>query len=268
MNDQQASVPGRLLDQAPCGMALLDPQGRVSWANAALANMLGMQPGSLAGQAADKLPEPANRVLLADQQLLQLHDASGERWLQRETHAADAESLLIVQDITEQQRLDSENRHLRQQVEDLKLNDDLTGLPNKRAITQALELQISRSRRYQNPLSVVMVHIALQDDQVELLSNGADPLVLGVSRFLRDRLRWVDQIGRWEENIFILVLPETSKADADGLVEKIQAEQDTLHLPPPLENTRPILSFGSGYWQKGDDMRTLLRQVSNDLAGD
>ena len=122
-----------------------------------------------------------------------------------------------MRDVTAEDDLRRENQLPHQQIQDLKLTDDLTGLPNRRAISQAPELQISRSRRHRNPLSVVLVHIGLQDDQVELLRDSADPLVLGVSRFLRDRLRWVDQIGRWEENIFLLVLPETEQADARGL---------------------------------------------------
>ena len=204
-------------------------------------------------------------MLFAEETLLQIHAGDGERWLRRESHPGDSETLLLLHDVTLQTRLDSENQRLRQQVQDLKLNDELTGLPNKRAITQALEMQISRSRRYQNPLSVVMVHIALDDSQIETVSGGADPLVLGVSRFLRDRLRWVDQIGRWEDNIFILVLPETERADALGLVEKIRAEQNSLQLPAPLEGVRPVLSFGTACWEKGNDMRTLLRQVTQDL---
>lgn len=267
-NTEPSTLPSGLFEQAPCGMALLDPTGRINWANQALAELLGMTTDALSGQSAEQLPGPASKVLFADQPLVQFQGAGGERWLQRETRASEQESLLIIHDVTERQRLHSENRRLRKQVEDLKLNDDLTGLPNRRAITQALELQISRSRRYQNPLSVVLVHIGLQEQHLDRLNGEFGQVVLGVSRFLRDRLRWVDQIGRWDENVFILVLPETEKIDADQLVEKIRNEQSSMHLQPPLDHIHPVLSFGTGYWQKGDDLRTLLRQVSRDLAGD
>ena len=187
--------------------------------------------------------------------------------MRREVHEQGDSTLLVFQDITEQQRLDSENQRLRQQVQDLKLNDDLTGLPNKRAITQALELQISRSRRYQNPLSLVLVHVGLDDEQIRTLQTGVEPVVLGVSRYLRDRLRWVDQIGRWDENIFVLVLPETGEQETNGLVDKIRNEQAAMLLPEPFDKIRPSLSFGVAYWQKGDDMRTLLRRATSELAG-
>lgn len=265
---EPVTLPSGLFEQAPCGMALLDPAGRINWANQAMAELLGVTTDALSGQSAEQLPGHASKVLFADQPLVHFQGAEGERWLQRETRAGEMESLLIIHDVTDRQRLDSENRRLRKQVEDLKLNDDLTGLPNRRAITQALDLQISRSRRYQNPLSVVLVHIGVPEHHLDRLNGEFDQIVLGVSRFLRDRLRWVDQIGRWDENVFILVLPETEKNDADHLVEKIRNEQSSIQLQPPFEEIHPVLSFGTGYWQKGDDMRTLLRQVSQDLAGE
>ena len=262
-----ATLPGGLFEQAQCGVALLDDNGRVSWANPTLGQMLGLGSEELLGQHTHELPDKAALLLGGESGPVQLLDPQGsERWLQRDP-ATDA-SLCLVQDVTEQQRLSRENERLRQQVAELKLTDDLTGLPNKRAITQAMELQISRSRRYKNPLSLVMVHVGLEEQVVAQIDGSVDPLILGVARFLRDRLRWVDQIGRWEDNIFVLVLPETEKQHADGLVQKIQDELPGLQLPQPFEGIQPVLSFGVACWQKGDDMRTLLRQVTQDLQDD
>ena len=97
---------------------------------------------------------------------------------------------------------------------------------------------------------------------------STDPATLAVSRYLRDRLRWVDQIGRWEEDQFLLVLPETGEADARGLLDKIVNEQDSMQLPEPYDDLRPQLRFGMACWSKGDDMRTLLRKAHQDLIGD
>ena len=171
---------------------------------------------------------------------------------------------MILTDVSAQEQLAEENARLRQQIEDLKLTDDLTGLPNQRAISQALDLHVSRSRRYQNPLSTVLVHIDITSaDGVQPFST--DPIILAVSRFLRDRLRWVDQIARWEDNLFLLVLPETGEEDAKSLLEKIGKEQHTMHLPESAGDLRPTLTFGLGCWRKGDDMRVLLRRTMQHL---
>jgi len=259
-------IPTGIFEQSGLGLALLDSERRLDWINPTLARLVDADASSLMGVTPGDLPESLATLLFGKSELVHLHHAGDERWFRRETLEQADTTLLVFLDVSELQRLEKENRRLRQQVEDLKLNDDLTGLPNKRAITQALDLQISRSRRYQNPLSVVMVHIGLADSQIHALKSGTDPLVLATSRFLRDRLRWVDQIGRWEDNIFVLVLPETGQQDTDGLVEKISNEQTNMPLPEGLEELRPTLSFGTAYWQKGDDMRALLRRATDELA--
>ena len=261
-----AHIDQNLLQELPVGLLIVAADGRIEFANAHISELLGMREEQLLCNTLTDLPTQAQR-LLASEPLL-YHDIGNQRWIKRETHrAADGERLHMLMDVSEQERLAEENARLRQQVEDLRLTDELTGLPNRRAISQALDLQVSRSRRYQNPLSVVLAVVDLQHlASVRPLST--DPVVLAVSRFLRDRLRWVDQIGRWDEDEFVLVLPETSHDDAEALLDKIRAEQETMRLPEPYDDIRPQLAFGLACWSKGDDMRTLLRRAHDNLRGD
>jgi diguanylate cyclase (GGDEF)-like protein len=256
-------IDRELLDDLPIGLLLLDRDDRVGWANRRLAELLGMPDTNLTGQQLGQLSQEAQRLLATEPQLYR--DEVGQRWIRRMVQrGAAGERLVMLTDETEQERLAEENARLRQQVEDLKLTDELTGLPNRRAITQSLELHVSRSRRYQNPLSTVLVHIDMHRfTGVQPMST--DPVILGVSRFLRDRLRWVDQIARWEDTVFLLVLPETTEEDARGLLDKIAAEAHNMPLPEAFGDLLPGLSFGLACWQKGDDVRTLLRRAVQDL---
>ena len=252
-----------LLQHLSVGLVLFDTDGKIAWANDTIADMSGNHSDALMGQKVSELPKATQDLLTHEPKLVAM--GNDQRWVTREIHRDDqGQQLLVVTDVTEQERLAEENARLHRQVEDLKLTDELTGLPNKRAITQALDLHISRSRRYQNPLSTVLVHVDMHHlDGVQPLAT--DPLILGVSRFLRDRLRWVDQIARWEDNLFLLVLPETNETDARSLVDKIEAEQDSMLLPDSAPTARPRLAFGTACWKKGDDMRTLLNASLGDL---
>lgn len=261
------SHPSLPMNESQCGLALLDADGRLEWTNNNLAAMLGTTPEALIGKATGTLPAEARAWFSDNRQPMQWLDAQGGvHPLRIERHDIGDKTLVALHDITVLRDLRAQNEHLQRRLLDLKLNDDLTGLPNRRAITQALELQISRSRRYDNPLSIILVQIGLQDEHIELVRESADVLVLGVSRFLRDRLRWVDQIGRWDQHVFLVVLPETTLEDARGLVNKIHNELQELELPAPLQAQKPRLDFGIGIWEKGDDLRTLLRSASQDLA--
>ena len=263
---EMAQIDSNLLNKLPFGLMTIDPRGRIGTLNDALCKLLGVVPKDLAGRDLKDLPAPVRQLLATEPQLF--HDLNDQRWLRRQAYTGHSgERLLLLVDVTDQERLAEENARLRQQVEDLKLTDELTGLANRRAISQALDLHVSRSRRYKNPLSAVLVAVDLHKlASVRPLST--DPVTLAVSRFLRDRLRWVDQIGRWEEDQFLLVLPETSESDARGLLDKIVSEQDSMQMPEPYDDLRPQLRFGLACWSKGDDMRTLLRKAHQDLTGD
>lgn len=244
-------------DQAPCGMLLLDADGLATWCNATLERLSGMTRAEILGLSAEQL----GRFVAPEGKLI-LNHGGRERWLHLSRQPDGlGRTLLTYQDLAREQELELQIERLSHQVEDLKLTDDLTGLLNRRAVTQALDQQISRSRRYQNPLSVVLVHVGLQPEATAPTDDVRNKILLGVSRFLRDRLRWVDQIGRWENNVFVMVLPETSEEEAHNLVEKIIDENGLILLPAPFTPTDLDLAFGIGRWRKGDDIRTLLRSV-------
>jgi len=253
----------KLLEKLPLGLALIEPNGTIGWCNDQLSGLLGTTPAALLDRRWQDLDDPARRLLGGETRVL--HVPASRRWVSAALQDADGGRLFaVLTDVTAEEQLAEENARLRQQVEDLKLTDELTGLPNKRAISQALELHVSRSRRYNNPLSTVLVYVDLQPlAGVQPLST--DSVVLSVSRYLRDRLRWVDQIARWEDNVFLLVLPETTEDDARGLLDKIVGEQSSMVLPEACGDDRPGLGFGLACWQKGDDMRTLLRRALRDL---
>jgi diguanylate cyclase (GGDEF)-like protein len=252
-----------LLQDLPTGLLLLDENGRIGWCNDSIIELLDMPAAELFDKTIAQLDERAQQLLATEPSIF--HIPASRRWINRNiVRGEDGQRLLTIVDVSAQEELAEENARLRQQVEDLKLTDELTGLPNKRAISQSLDLHISRSRRYQNPLGVVLVHLDLQAfGGVQPLSS--EPAVLAVSRFLRDRLRWVDQIARWEDNIFLLVLPETTEQDARQLLQKIADEQEGMELPESCGDLRPQLTFGLACWQKGRDMRTLLRDALNNL---
>lgn len=258
MARSEATLPTEFFEHLETGLGLFDQDGQLSWANPALASLLATSPADLA--AAPEL----QKMLSSPQQTLLIERDEREIWLDCEARANTDGTLLVVRDVSEQQQLAQQNQQLTEQVAELKLTDDLTGLPNRRAISQVLELQISRSRRYQNPLSLVMVKVSGENGPFG--PDHADTVMLGVAHYLRDRLRWVDQIGRWDDNTFVLVLPETEKGDAVALIDKLQNEQSCLRIAPPLSHLNPELAFGLAHWSKGDDMRTLLRATSENLA--
>jgi diguanylate cyclase (GGDEF)-like protein len=165
-------------------------------------------------------------------------------------------------DVSEEEFLREESIRLKQQVEELTLTDELTGLANERAFHRVLNAQVTRSRRYTNPLSLAVVEIDAELEETETTSE----IILAVSRYLRDRLRWVDLIARWSDGQFMLILPETNAADARNILTKIKNDFTADLLPDSVNNEAIGLNIGISEWQKGNDGRLLMKRTMDALA--
>ena len=102
--------------------------------------------------------------------------------------------------------------------------DTLTGLPNRRAFEEALSDEISRARRSGAPLSVVVADLdrfkAVNDRHGHL---AGDELLRAVAAALRGELRRHDTCFRWAGDEFALLLPATSRTEADAACARLSA---------------------------------------------
>jgi len=206
-----------------------------------------------ANPAAETLLPDAVRRLAPDHPLLQAADTGGI-WEWRDARGeprpfeVTARALpggvraLLLRDTSDQARL-------REELAAQTLKDPLTGLLSLRGLIVALEPQVSRSRRYDSPLSAV----ALRLDGI-----AEEPALLAISRMLRDKLRWADLVARIEEDTFIVVLPETRLGDARRLIEKLHAELGVCCSELALR-----VQFGVVEWSRADSAQTLVRRATD-----
>jgi len=115
------------------------------------------------------------------------------------------------------------NARLYQQMEHLATRDALTGLLNRRAALTQLGHEYERARRYQNPLSVIVVDF---DDFKEINDThghaAGDSALKGFANLLGHTLREVDLAGRMGGDEFLVVLPETDSQGALLVAERIR----------------------------------------------
>lgn len=251
---------------SPCGMLVLDDSGRIQWLNQALEEMLELPAERLLGHSLETLPYATHMGLFKGSGLMHLigPGLSRERWLQCTVQERDAGAPVskFFQDVTELVRLQHENEKLQQQVEELTITDELTGLANQRALNRALNTQVTRSRRYQNPLSLAIIELL---DPSAAAAEFSDPVILATSRYLRDRLRWVDLLARWDHNHFVVILPETTAQEGVELLEDISKGFAQVSIPEPDAHRKLMLSIGLAQWEKGNDARLLLDRAAEDL---
>jgi GGDEF domain-containing protein len=245
-------------------MAFL-PEGLLAWANESAVMMYGTDASLLIGSRLEDVPlrGPRNAGALVDGARYEWVRASGqsfnETFVANVVKAGSSERpltlVLLIPGETPKADVISlgdvlGGRHaLRPKAGRV---DPNSGLLDRASISGTLEAEVSRSRRYANPLSIVFVGITVEASWP--VTNGDDPMQ-EVSQLLKEETRWADNIGRWDADLLLMVLAETDFAAASSLVAKLGRRLDNM-----------VVRFGQAQWQRGDDATLLCRRALHDLS--
>jgi diguanylate cyclase (GGDEF)-like protein len=94
--------------------------------------------------------------------------------------------------------------------------DSLTGLYNRRALTEQLTRAAARARRHDEPLSLLMIDLDRFKQTNDTFGHEAgDQVLCTLADCLRDVLRSDDIYGRWGGDEFLVALPVTEAAGAE-----------------------------------------------------
>lgn len=102
-------------------------------------------------------------------------------------------------------------------------HDPLTGLPNRRALDEFLEAELSRAERFARPLAVALLDCdgfkRLNDRSGHLAGDAA---LQQIGEMLRRELRAYDGVFRLGGDEFVVVLPETDQMGAEHVFERLR----------------------------------------------
>jgi diguanylate cyclase (GGDEF)-like protein len=116
------------------------------------------------------------------------------------------------------------NLKLREELREQATHDPLTGLCNRRYLEENLARELHRARRGNLPLCVVMLDLDnFKPFNDTFGHNAGDSILRGLAHALRENLRKSDISCRYGGDEFVLVLPDSSLADAQQRVEQIRA---------------------------------------------
>jgi diguanylate cyclase (GGDEF)-like protein len=121
-----------------------------------------------------------------------------------------------------------DNARLHQRTQELACTDGLTGLYNHRQFKKMFADELTRARRYQKPLSIILCDVdnfkAFNDSYGH--PNG-DIVLQEMAGLLREVLRGCDTIFRYGGEEFVALLPETAIDDALRAAERIRSHVAT-----------------------------------------
>lgn len=152
-----------------------------------------------------------------------------------------------------QEELEEANRLL--QV--LSCTDGLTGIYNRRHFDIELDAQLSRSRRYKFPLSLLLVDV----DHFKRVNDehghpAGDAVLRAIAGSLQSMVRKADVVARYGGEEIALVLANTGEEGAAVLAERVRAAVAGLEIVVAGATIRCTVSVGVATSHAGDPLDT------------
>ena len=144
-------------------------------------------------------------------------------------------------------------------LEKLIMRDELTGLPNARYFKYIFPKELSRAKRFNSLLSLMIIDInkfkEINDKQGHLVG---DSYIKQVAEVLYKNIRRYDILCRYGGDEFIMVFPRTSK-------KQIYLIKDILKIDI-LKVTKVTVSGGiSTYPEDGKTLKTLFNKADKEM---
>ena len=120
------------------------------------------------------------------------------------------------------ERVVLENAQLQHELELLQSVDPLTGLRNRHRFFEDLKRELGACRRYNSPLSLLVLDVnGLSDVNETRGYDAGDRLLLTLGELLLTRLRVTDIAARIGDDDFAVILPRTPHGGAEALAARI-----------------------------------------------
>lgn len=164
-----------------------------------------------------------------------IEETINKQRLRQEKERAEMEREKVLLD------LEKANREL----EALSRTDSLTKLSNRRDIKYKIDYEISRFERSRETFSILLADIDhFRDIFSKFGTSGGDLIIAQVAERLVEKCRKIDTIGRWGEEAFMIIVPETNLSGAATIAENLRAIFDTEKFFINDELVKISMSFG------------------------
>ncbi len=160
----------------------------------------------------------------------------------------------------------TELKEAKEAAELLARTDPLTGMPNRRCFFEQAERNLSMSRRYQHPLTVLTLDV----DHFKHINDRhghavGDMALQAIASALPEGLRETDVAGRIGGEEFAVLLPETSEAEAQEIAERLRQNISAIGLSADGREIPLTASFGLAVLDKEDRFSELLARADQAL---
>jgi diguanylate cyclase (GGDEF)-like protein len=184
---------------------------------------------------------------------ISLHDSDGK-----------ATRLLgVVMDITESKRAEEALSNSEKRYRELSIVDDLTQLCNSRQFYFQLQIEVDRSNRYEQPLTLLLLDL----DNFKALNDAyghveGDKVLSRLGQVVKRCLRETDFAFRYGGEEFTVLLPMTTSMEGAATAERIRTEfKKEQFSPVEGQDVSLTVSIGLAQYMPQEDMKAFVHRV-------
>jgi diguanylate cyclase (GGDEF)-like protein len=144
--------------------------------------------------------------------------------------------------------------------------DYLTGLLNRRGMTDKLEKEVARQARQGGSMGLLLLDL----DHFKLVNDNyghaaGDLAICATANILRSLKRSYDYAGRWGGEEFIVLLPECDEDEMVAIAERIREAIRNLHIETGTRTFTFTVSIGAHYPSSPQTLDAMLQQADKAL---
>lgn len=186
--------------------------------------------------------------------------ALGERMSGEPYHPEDLEMLAIL---TNMAGVAIGNVKEYKKVEKLSYTDGMTDLHNYRYFSNRLEEEIIRAKRYDRPLSLIILDVDYFKNYNDNLGHQQGDLALKeLSEILRKSVRKIDVVSRYGGEEFCVIMPEVQSSGCKKFMERLRKKVEGHHFPGEEVQPQGKISISLGGATFPQDATTMDEIIS------
>jgi len=171
--------------------------------------------------------------------------------------------LALMKDITERKRMEEELRENERKYRELSIHDELTHLYNSRHFYHQLKMEVDRTDRYGQPLTLLLLDL----DDFKRFNDTyghieGDKVLKRLGQVVKRCLRQTDTAYRYGGEEFTVLLPMTTSGDGAFIAERIRMEfKEERFTQISGDDVSMTLSMGVAQYKAQEDLKSFVHRA-------
>lgn len=157
-------------------------------------------------------------------------------------------------------------RLVERELNRLAMEDALTGISNRRHFQSDAQQALSRARRHQEALSLLMIDIDhFKDINDHWGHQAGDEVLIEMGRRILSSLRNTDLPARWGGEEFVILMPHSGINDALAIGERLRQRMANDPVVVPTGKIHVFISIGVAQWGPEQSLEELVSRADSAL---